>query len=154
MSLMKKMTRYSIFDSRPLTLPRVFRVPPLIIAILICSSYAFAQFRPTERQVSETQGSRADQLPLSGRSMQPGSVTATQNPTPGAVGEFSRRLTVSHTQAMICAQKFNEILSGLPGTGVAFFLTSQEHYARSQVNRNSSDMLRWAMALAFFLSLC
>src|SRR5215468_6256157 len=83
MSLMKKMTRYSIFDSRPSTLPRVFRVPPLIIAILICSSYAFAQFRPTERQVSETQGSRADQLPLSGRSRQPGSVTATQNPTPG-----------------------------------------------------------------------
>ena len=51
--------------------------------MLICSSYAFAQFRPTERQVSETQGSRADQIPLSGRSMQPGSVTATQNPTPG-----------------------------------------------------------------------
>src|SRR5262249_55564152 len=53
------------------------------IAIFICSSYAFAQFRPTERQTSETPGSRADQLPLLGRSMQPGSVTATQNPTPG-----------------------------------------------------------------------
>jgi len=33
---------------------------------------------------SEAQGSRADQLPLSGRSGQTGSVTATQNPTPGA----------------------------------------------------------------------
>src|SRR5262245_60737510 len=83
MSLMKKMTRPSILDSRSSTLLRMFRVLPLITVILISSSYVFAQFRPTERQVSDTERSRADLLPLSGRSMQPGTVTATQNPTPG-----------------------------------------------------------------------
>src|SRR5215475_13151454 len=55
-----------------------------VFAILTFSPCAFAQFRTTSRQVSETQGSRADQLPLSGRSGQTGSVTATQTPTPGA----------------------------------------------------------------------
>src|SRR5262249_56099717 len=69
---------------RSSTFLRVFRVLPLVIlAILTCSPYAFAQFRTTSRQVSETQGSQANQLPLSGRSGQTGSVTATQTPTPG-----------------------------------------------------------------------
>jgi outer membrane protein TolC len=54
-----------------------------IFATLSFSPRAFAQFRPTGRQVSEGQGSQANQLPLSGRSGQAGSVTATQNPTPG-----------------------------------------------------------------------
>src|SRR5262245_50999351 len=75
--------RSSIFDLRSSIL-RVFRVLPIFIfAILTFSPCAFAQFRTTSRQVSETQGSRADQLPLSGRSGQTGSVTATQTPTPG-----------------------------------------------------------------------
>ncbi len=64
---------------------RVFRVlPTAIFAIVICSSHALAQFRPTSRQAAETQPSQANQLPLSGRSGQMGSVTATQTPTPGA----------------------------------------------------------------------
>src|SRR5262249_17297294 len=69
---------------RSSTFLRVFRVLPLVIlAILTCSPYAFAQFRTTSKQISETQGSQANQLPLSGRSGQTGSVTATQTPTPG-----------------------------------------------------------------------
>src|SRR5215510_6286189 len=76
--------RSSIFDLRSPILLRVFRVLPIFVfAILTFSPCAFAQFRTTSRQVSETQGSRADQLPLSGRSGQTGSVTATQTPTPG-----------------------------------------------------------------------
>src|SRR5262249_24466842 len=76
--------RSSIRHPRSSILLRVFRVLPVVIfVILICPSHAFAQFRPTSRQVSETEGSRANQLPLSGRSGQTGSVTATQNPTPG-----------------------------------------------------------------------
>ncbi|MGH9754100.1 MAG: hypothetical protein ACREA2_15085, partial [Blastocatellia bacterium] len=61
-----------------------FVLPVAIFAILSCSPYAFAQFRPTSREVSETPGTPANQLPLSGRSGQTGSVTATQTPTPGA----------------------------------------------------------------------
>src|SRR5262245_51942554 len=60
--------------------------PAMIFALAILTSppFAIAQFRTTSRQVSETQESQANQLPLSGRSGQMGSVTATQNPTPGA----------------------------------------------------------------------
>src|SRR5262245_6348928 len=78
--------RSAIRDPRSAILLRVFLVLPVFVfAILTSSPCAFAQFRPTSRQVSsEAQGSRADQLPLSGRSGQTGSVTATQNPTPGA----------------------------------------------------------------------
>src|SRR5215510_4286579 len=73
-----------IFGPRSPILLRVFRVLPVFVfAILTSSPCAFAQFRTTRRQTSETQGSRADQLPLSGRSGQTGSVTATQTPTPG-----------------------------------------------------------------------
>ena len=73
--------RSSIFNPRS----SILRVLPVFVfAILACSSYAFAQFRPTGRQVSEGQGSQANQLPLSGRSGQTGSVTTTQSPTPGA----------------------------------------------------------------------
>jgi outer membrane protein TolC len=54
-----------------------------VFAILTFSLCAFAQIRTTSRQVSEGQGSRANQLPLSGRSGQAGSVTATETPTPG-----------------------------------------------------------------------
>src|SRR5215831_2578768 len=88
----QNLTRSSIFDLQSPTLgPRssilslVFRVLPVFVfAILTFSPCAFAQFRTTSRQVSsEAQGSRADQLPLSGRSGQTGSVTATQTPTPG-----------------------------------------------------------------------
>jgi outer membrane protein TolC len=66
---------------------RLFRnlfAPIFVIAILTLAPSVFAQFRTTSRQVSETQGSQANQLPLSGRSGQTGSVTATQTPTPGA----------------------------------------------------------------------
>src|SRR5262245_35101782 len=70
--------RSSILDPASSILLRAFRVLPIFIcAILPFSPCAFAQFRTTSRQVSETQGSRADQLPLSGRSGQTGSVTAT-----------------------------------------------------------------------------
>src|SRR5262245_19577923 len=63
---------------------RGFRLlPAVIFTIIAFSPCAFAQFRTTSRQVSETQGSQANQLPLSGRSGQTGSVTATQTPTPG-----------------------------------------------------------------------
>src|SRR5215813_6736644 len=76
--------RTSTLDPRLSALLRAFRVLPIFtFAIVIFSPCAFAQFRTTSRQVSETQGSRADQLPLSGRSGQTGSVTATQTPTPG-----------------------------------------------------------------------
>src|SRR5215813_367720 len=87
----QNLMRSSIFDlqspilgPRSPILLRVFRVLPVFVfAILTFSPCAFAQFRTTSRQVSETQGARADQLPLSGRSGQTGSVTATQTPTPG-----------------------------------------------------------------------
>src|SRR5262245_22175738 len=72
---LRAMTRYSILRT----------LPVIVFAIHACSSHAFAQFRPTGRQVSsEAQRSRANQLPLSGRSGQEGAVTVTQNPTPGA----------------------------------------------------------------------
>jgi outer membrane protein TolC len=74
------MTRSSTLDPRS----SILRVLPVIFAILIFSPCAIAQIRTTSRQVSEAPGSRADQLPLSGRSGQTGSVTATQTPTPGA----------------------------------------------------------------------
>jgi outer membrane protein TolC len=57
--------------------------PVFIFVILTFSPCAFAQFRTTSREVSEGQGSQANQLPLSGRSGQAGSVTVTQSPTPG-----------------------------------------------------------------------
>src|SRR5690348_3011059 len=44
----------------------------LVFAILACPLYAFAQFG-TNRQGADTQGSQANQLPLSGRSGQAGS---------------------------------------------------------------------------------
>src|SRR5688572_7151982 len=72
--------RSSILDPRS----SILRVLALIFAFVTFSPCAFAQIRTTSRQVSEAQGSRADQLPLSGRSGQAGSVTATQTPTPGA----------------------------------------------------------------------
>jgi hypothetical protein len=50
---------------------------------------------------------------------------------PGAVGEFSRRLAVSNAQAMICALMFNEILSGLPGTVVAFLGKHRKNIAHT-----------------------
>src|SRR5262245_64304688 len=53
-----------------------------VFAILIYSPCAFAQFRPTGGQTAEG-GARANQLPLSGRSGQTGTVTTTQTPTPG-----------------------------------------------------------------------
>lgn len=70
---LRVMTRSSIL--------RVF--PVFIFVILAFLPRAFAQFRTTSRQVSEAQGSQANQLPLSGRSGQAGSVTVTQSPTPG-----------------------------------------------------------------------
>src|SRR5215471_9434454 len=77
------MPRSAIRDPRSAIL-RVFSVLPIFIfAIVIFSPCAFAQIRPISRPAPETQGSRADQLPLSGRSGQTGSVTATQTPTPG-----------------------------------------------------------------------
>jgi outer membrane protein TolC len=77
--------RSSILDPRSSIFLRVVHVLPFVIfAILFCSSHSFAQIRTTSRQISETQGSQANQLPLSGRSGQTGSVTATQTPTPGA----------------------------------------------------------------------
>src|SRR5215470_14143248 len=80
----QNLMRSSILGPRPSTLSRAFRVLPIFIfAIVIFSPCAFAQIRPISRPAPETQGSRADQLPLSGRSGQTGSVTATQTPTPG-----------------------------------------------------------------------
>lgn len=84
MSLMKKVmaeflgTFWLVF--------RVFRVLPIIIAALICSSYAFAQADTTGVQPTGTSRTRAIQLPLSGQTERPvGSVTTTQIPTPGTV---------------------------------------------------------------------
>jgi outer membrane protein TolC len=72
-------TRSSILDPRS----SILCVLHVVFAIVTLSPCAFAQFRPTSRQASETQGSQANQLPLSGRSGQAGSVTVTQSPTPG-----------------------------------------------------------------------
>ncbi len=55
----------------------------LVFAIIFFSPCAYAQFRPTGRQVSESPGTQANQLPLSGRTGQTGGVTTTQTPTPG-----------------------------------------------------------------------
>src|SRR5262245_8139007 len=87
----QNLMRSSIFDLKsPILDPRssiFLRVFPVltvfVFSILTFSTHAFAQFRTTGRQASETQGSQANQLPLSGRSGQAGSVTVTQTPTPG-----------------------------------------------------------------------
>src|SRR6266496_1365196 len=60
--------------SRPATM--------LIWVILALSSNAFAQIGPTSSQ-SQSQSTQPIQLPLSGRSGQSGTVTATQTPIPG-----------------------------------------------------------------------
>jgi outer membrane protein TolC len=52
----------------------------LLLLTLICASGALAQTKAAGSQPQETQ---ADQLPLSGRTAQSGSVTATQSPVPG-----------------------------------------------------------------------
>jgi len=54
------------------------------------------------------------------------------------VGEFSRRLTDSNAQAMICALKFNENLSGLTGTVVAFL----ENITRTSLKRSGMQKPR------------
>jgi hypothetical protein len=54
------------------------------------------------------------------------------------VGEFSRRLTVSNAQAVVCALKFNEILIGLPGTVVAFL----ENIAKTSLTQSCKHELR------------
>src|SRR5438093_12661525 len=52
----------------------------LFFAVLIFTNRAFAQGRPAS---SQSEGTRADQLPISGRVGQSGSVTATQAAVPG-----------------------------------------------------------------------
>ncbi|MBO0858036.1 MAG: TolC family protein [Chloracidobacterium sp.] len=54
-----------------------------VLLVCLLPPCAFAQIG-TNRQGPETQGSQANQLPLSGRSGQAGSVIVTQSPTPGA----------------------------------------------------------------------
>ena len=53
---------------------------PAVILILTILQTAFAQIGSSD---SQSEGKRANQLPLSGRSLQGGSVTATQSPVPG-----------------------------------------------------------------------
>jgi outer membrane protein TolC len=75
------------FAEKPPGFPVPFRalrvLSVFVIAIFIFSSGAFAQIGAGATRASEAQGSRANQLPLSGRSGQAGSVTTTQTPTPG-----------------------------------------------------------------------
>jgi outer membrane protein TolC len=66
--------RYPTRTNRPVAI--------FVFAILTFSPCAFAQFRPLGEQNAEG-GARANQLPLSGRSGQTGTVTTTQTPTPG-----------------------------------------------------------------------
>ncbi len=56
------------------------RAAILLIAVVMLRGVAFAQTRPAG---SQSEGTRADQLPLSGRTEQSGSVTSTQSPVPG-----------------------------------------------------------------------
>src|SRR5262245_31721987 len=69
-----------------------------VFVILACPSYALAQIGPGATQASETQGSRANQLPLSGRSGQAGSVTTTQSPTPGTTTSINTINPMTQTQ--------------------------------------------------------
>src|SRR5262245_49778822 len=78
-----EITEYAEAGPRTNGLFRLFRdLTAVIFAICAFSPYASAQFRPTGGQSAEG-GARANQLPLSGRSGQTGSVTTTQSPTPG-----------------------------------------------------------------------
>jgi outer membrane protein TolC len=69
-----------------------------VFVILACPSYALAQIGPGATRASETQGSRANQLPLSGRSGQAGSVTTTQSPTPGTTTSINTINPMTQTQ--------------------------------------------------------
>jgi outer membrane protein TolC len=97
------MARSAILDPRS----SILRILPVFVfAMLIISPRAFAQFRTTSRQVSEGQGSRANQLPLSGRSGQAGSVTATQSPTPGTTTSVNTINPMIQTQGPFSGSVF------------------------------------------------
>nr|AQQ75150.1 hypothetical protein [uncultured bacterium] len=136
--------------------PAVFRVLSVfVLVILACPSQAVAQFRPAGGQTAEAQGSRANQLPLSGRSGQEGSVTVTQAPTPGTTTSVNTINPTIQTQGPFSGSVFGAARAPFSGRlslreaverGIAFNLgavglTNAVEASRAQRQIVRSDLL-------------
>jgi outer membrane protein TolC len=102
---LRVMTRSEIFNPRSSILRALRVLPAFVFAVLACPPYTFAQFG-IGRPGSETQGAQANQLPLSGRSGQAGSVNVTQSPTPGTTTSVNTINPMIQTQGPFAGSAF------------------------------------------------